>query len=202
MSTLVDMAAMTCFTLATACGARSELGVPETGDATATSNAAHDAGLDAASDAERDAAQDVVASPLCVSVDSGFPQSVASRGVHVGHITLSMASCFVDTVIHEGNAGDIDYAFNGDPSTWAIADFATDAGVWPGAEFRGSIHGNVIDVCTGTTFPWSDGCTWATAQRITGDVTSTALTFTYEEQPIVGTGCEPPCSATGPIYMP
>ncbi len=114
--------------------------------------------------------------------------------VHVGAITPSMGTCFVDTVVHEGDDGFVNFACNGDPSTWAGAKFAK-------GEFLGSVKGTIVDVCTGTTFPWSDGCTWASAQRITGDLDSGTLSFTYEETPIEGGPCEPPCSAQGTILV-
>jgi hypothetical protein len=159
----------------------------------------HDAGHDVKHDAPPvedapDDVPDVATSPLCAVVDAGIPMSVCTKDVRMGHITLSMASCYVDVVMHEGDQGFLNFACNGDPSIWANAKF-------PKGTFEGSTSGTVVDLCTGTTFPWSDGCTWASAQRITGDVTSGTLSFTYTEQPISGSGCEPPCSASGPVYV-
>ncbi len=186
--------------LMSGCGARTELGAPITADASIITDAnsvdAHvaDTGHDVTPIADTGA--DVVPSPLCAVVDGGVPQSVCTANVHVVNVAPSSVTCYVDTVIHTGDNGTVSYACNGSSSNWAVADFGA------GVEFTGSVHdGTVLDLCTGTTFPFSDGCTWASAQRITGDVASGTLSFTYEEQPIAGTGCLSPCSASGTILV-
>ena len=123
----------------------------------------------------------------------GFTLVELMVSVGVGFITPSSPTCYVDLLVHEGDQGAVTYACN-DPS-----DFAT--GVFPGGTFPGSVSGTTVNLCSGTTFQWSDGCTWASAQRIYGDVTSGTLTFTYDEQPIQGTGCEPPCTASGTVIV-
>jgi hypothetical protein len=178
-----------------ACAARTGLDAPEEEDASAhdatTHDASHphDAGIDAPI-----VFVDASPSPLCASSDAGIPKSVCATNVHVGHITVSMTTCFVDLVVHEGDNGVVSYACNGDPSTWADA-------IFPDGGFVGTIAGSNVDLCTGTVFPWSDGCTWASAQKITGDLDSGTLSFTYEETPIEGGSCEPPCSAQGTILV-
>jgi hypothetical protein len=181
------------------CGARTELGAPIAEDASVHDARpdAHDAGSDVALDVGSDAPP---SSPLCAATDAGPPAHICSVSVRVGAITPSMATCFVDTVVHEGDVGTVRYACQDAPSLWAVADF-------DGGEFVGTVKDDsvgvkeLLDLCTGTTFPWSDGCTWASAQRITGGIMAGKLSFTYEEQPIQGTGCEPPCSATGTLIV-
>lgn len=66
--------------------------------------------------------------------------------------------------------------------------------------FVGGFDGDRIDVCSATTFDWSDGCRWGSAQRIVGSVKSGTLSFTYNEAPLPGeTGCVVPCSANAVI---
>jgi hypothetical protein len=173
------------------------LGAPVEVDASVTDAHPHDAAHDVAVDAAPDAPP---SSPLCAVQDGGPPDHVCSVSVRVGPITPSMITCFVDTVVHEGDVGTVRYACQDAPSDWAVADF-------DGGEFVGTVKDDatgekeILDLCTGTTFPWSDGCTWASAQRITGGFTSGTLSFTYEEQPIEGTGCEPPCTATATLIV-
>ena len=122
-----------------ACAARTGLDAPEEEDASAhdatTHDASHphDAGIDAPI-----VFVDASPSPLCASSDAGIPKSVCATNVHVGHITVSMTTCFVDLVVHEGDNGVVSYACNGDPSTWADA-------IFPDGGFVGTIAGsNVI----------------------------------------------------------
>jgi hypothetical protein len=177
------------------CGARTELLEPNPADASVSvHDAHHDVHEEAPPDAPDDVLPDVPSSPLCAVPDAGIAKTVCTNDAKVGIITSSMPSCYVDLVVHPGDQGFVDYACMNDPSTWALAKF-------PGGTFTGSVQGTMVDLCTGTTFPWSDGCTWASAQRITGDVASGTLLFTYEEQPISGTSCEPPCTAHGSISV-
>ena len=55
--------------------------------------------------------------------------------------------------------------------------------------------------CSGTMFPWGDGCTWESAQHFRGDPKTGFLTFTYSEMPIKGSGCLPPCTAFATITI-
>ncbi len=176
-----------------ACGGRSGLDGPSATDASGSYDAHHDADVIAV-DAPDDVAPDVPSSPLCATFDGGVAKTVCTSDVQVGALEPSSSTCFVDTVVHEGDQGFVNYTCANDPSTWAGAKFAT--GI-----FTGAVTGTVVDLCTGTTFPWSDGCTWASAQRITGDLASGVLAFTYEEKPIAGTNCASPCGASGPIYV-
>ncbi len=181
------------------CGARTELGSPIAEDASVVDAKLADRVVDTGHDVTPivDTGSDVAPpSPLCAAQDGGAPGSVCSVNVHVVNIAPSSVTCFVDTVIHTGDNGTVSYACNGSSSNWAVADFG------PNTEFVGAVHdGTVVDLCTGTTFQFSDGCTWASAQRITGDVSSGTLSFTYEEQPIAGSNCLSPCSASGTLAV-
>jgi hypothetical protein len=176
-----------------ACGARTELLAPEEVDASVK---AHDAGVDHfVHDASFDAGEDVFTpAAFCVVPDAGVPTTTCTRPLQAGTISPSSVTCFVDTVVKTGDLGTLTYACNGDPSILAVATF-------DGGTFTGTIQGTTVSMCTGTAFPWSDGCTWSSAQHIAGDIDSGALAFTYAEQPIVGHNCESPCSAQGVIEV-
>ncbi|HEY1955407.1 MAG TPA: hypothetical protein VGH28_07335 [Polyangiaceae bacterium] len=179
------------FAMVAACGARTGLGVPLREDASVP-DAHHP--LDGGVDAPIDAEPDVLPSPLCASVDASKPAVICAATVRVGAITIGgSSSCFVDLLVHEGDQGTVSYACDGS-SEFAAGDF-------PKGTFPGGVSGTNVDLCSGTTFVWSDGCTWASAQRIAGDVASGTLTFTYDEQPISGDGCDPPCTASGPVIV-
>lgn len=175
-----------------ACGARTELGAPAPEDASVVdATEPHDAAPEEAPPID-DAGTDAPLSPLCTAYDAGAPASPCTAPLHVGAITPSSATCYVDLIVHEGDEGTA--LFDCDGGGWAEAHFA-------GGTFTGAIQNGEVDLCSGTTFPWSDGCTWASAQRISGNLESKTLTFTYDEQPIAGTGCESACSATGTVLV-
>jgi len=182
-----------------ACGARSELDVPETQDASALDAARP---RDAAHDALPDVTSDVVPvplSPFCLVPDAGRPASVCTVSVSVGPV-ITQGGCYVDVVVHDGDTGFVEYACDG-TSTWAQATFGAHT-------FEGSVTGTTVNICIGTTYPWSDGpacdwntSTWASAQRIYGDVTSGLLTFVYDEERIAGTSCARACTAQADISV-
>lgn len=102
-------------------------------------------------------------------------------------------SCFVDTVAQTGEQGDLAYPCSGDGE--ATLSFGSKT-------FAGAVVGGKLDVCTGTEYPFSDGCTWSSAQHVSGAVTSGALTFQYGEAPKGGAqGCAMACGATAPVRL-
>jgi hypothetical protein len=108
----------------------------------------------------------------------------------------SPPSCFTDTVVARGQHGTVRYPCQGDG----------EATLTMGSRvFRGVAVGGRLDVCTGTEFPWSDGCTWTSAQRLSGSLapSSEGLTFTYGEAPKVAAesrhACAPSCAAHGTV---
>jgi len=70
-------------------------------------------------------------------------------------------------------------------------------------EFTGEVTGCWIEMHARTTFPWSDGCDWETAQSIVGDfLPGSLLDYEYREAPMPGqTGCDPSCEAAGVIRV-
>jgi hypothetical protein len=167
----------------------------------AQSNASVDAGVDARRDGARDGARDaivadVIDEPVYVascSGEAGPPgASACARTLHVMAIQKSMPSCFVDVVVAEGDTASL--AFDCAPSGNARV-------VANGVAFPGVYDGKILDVCNGTIFPWSDGCTWRSAQHFRGDPKSGALLFTYAEEPIDGGNCLPPCSAFATVTV-
>lgn len=114
-------------------------------------------------------------------------------------VTLSSitkrASCFVDTVAREGDQGTLTYPCEGDGE--ATLSFGNRS--FSGASLGG---GGNVNVCTGTEYPWSDGCSWTSAQRVTGSVASGTLRFTYGEAPKAGElNCAGSCTATATVRI-
>jgi len=178
--------------LVIACGGRTGLGSLERDasiDASPQDAASHDAGLDVASDAPDD-----VGPGLCpVPPDAGgppFPDACGSS-LFAGSITPSSSTCFLDLAVKEGE--------NGALTVFCKGGYAT--AIFSKGPFEGSYDAvsDFVDVCFGTTFTYSDGCTWGSAQRISGTLGTRKLAFTYSESVISGTGCASPCSASGEI---
>jgi hypothetical protein len=102
-------------------------------------------------------------------------------------------SCFVDTVAKSGDTGTLTFPCDGDGE--ATLTFGT-------RSFAGADVGGKVNVCTGTEYPWSDGCTWTSAQRVTGSITSGTLDFTYGEAPRPGqNNCARACDAHGTVRI-
>ncbi len=188
------------FVFVVGCGARTELDVPG-GDANAPDVNLVDAAKDVSEEDVVDAGPDVVIlSPFCTPSDAGKPAQTCTMQGTVGTI-VTQGGCYVDVVVHEYDVGTIEYACDG-VSTWATATFN-------GTTFAGAVtSGNFVDICIGTTYPWEDGpacnykkSTWASAQRIYGDVTTGNLTFVYDEQQVAGMSCDIACTAVGDIAV-
>jgi hypothetical protein len=108
--------------------------------------------------------------------------------VKVANYTLSSRTCAVDTQIKDGDVGHVMRCKDG-----VYIQF-------PDAIFGGTSDGVEVNTCMRTEFPFSDGCTWETTQRISGRV-DTVMRFSYGEHPISGRGCSPsPCSASADLY--
>jgi hypothetical protein len=180
------------------CGARTELDViRDAGPADA--HAHHDAVADVVDEDVEDAGPDVLLSPFCATGNEVEPASVCSVQATVGTIG-TQSGCYVDIVVHEGDTGVVEYACDG-KSTWARATFN-------GTTFLGTINGSFVNICIGTVYPWTDGAfcdyhksTWASAQRIYGDVASGELTFVYDEKQVSGMSCDIACTAVGALAI-
>ena len=119
--------------------------------------------------------------------------SMCSRPVTVDSFAVVRASCYVDTEIGHGAEGTLQTPCDGDGEAMIVFGSMT---------FRGSIVSGRIDVCAGTEFPWQDGCTWTSAQRVSGALSDGVLTFGYGEAPKAGEeGCATACSATGSLRV-
>jgi hypothetical protein len=182
------------------CGARTELDVPRDASEPDVS-VVHDASKDVAEEDVVDAGPDVIfLSPFCTPPDAGKPEKTCTMQGKVGTI-VTQGGCYIDVVVHEYDTGTIEYACDG-VSTWASATFN-------GTTFAGAVtNGTFVDICIGTTYPWEDGpacnwkkSTWASAQRIYGDVKTGDLTFVYDEQQIAGSSCDIACTAVGDIAL-
>ena len=90
---------------------------------------------------------------------------------------LSSPSCYVDSIIRTGAVGRLQQCAGGS----AVIVF--DKGV-----FAASFDGTNVDACTSSRFPFSDGCTWQSLQRIEGPLRD-KLVFTYSETHVEGKSC-------------
>lgn len=175
------------------CGSRTALPAPE-------EEFDEDASIDGSirkRDAGRDAPiadviEELVYDPTCVA-DAGPPGAAACKAtLHVMAFQKSMPSCFVDVVAMEGDTAALSYDCTPTGNARVVVN---------GKTFAGTYDGKTLDVCTGTTFPWSDGCQWRSAQHFRGDPKGGTLTFTYSEMPYQGTNCQSPCQASALVKI-
>ena len=131
-----------------------------------------------------------VCTPPHASASSG---PTCSRAVIVSSITRSSPGCFTDDAISVGEVGTLSYPCSGDGP--AKVTFGA-------ASFEGADEGGKLTACTGTQFDWSDGCTWTSAQTVTGSIASGALRFTYGEAPKTrASTCASACTAAGSLRI-
>jgi hypothetical protein len=176
--------AVACYfaTLGVACGARTALLDGANGDLEAQSPGAES--TDAVPDTE---------SPPREPPDAESPDvspSPSAQCTAVGPVSATPSDCWIDEQVSNRSAM-IVYPCDGGAGTAVF-----------GVAFTGSVVGGQVDLAATTTFPWSDGCTWQSDQRIAGELQSGALTYTYQEHPISGSNCEPAtCTATTPVLV-
>lgn len=109
--------------------------------------------------------------------------------VRIDKVRLSSPTCVVDTQIKEGDVGRVMKCPRG-----SYVQF-------PDAVFGGTFDGVEVSTCMKTEFPFSDGCTWQTMQRIAGR-TDTAMSYSYSERAISGHDCAPvACRANATLYV-
>jgi len=181
------------------CGARTELDVVIHDAGPSADARVHDAVADVTEEDAEDAGPDVLLSPFCATGNEVEPANVCTVQANVGTIT-TQSGCYVDIVVHEGDTGTVEYACDG-KSTWARAKFN-------GTTFLGTVSGSFVNICIGTVYPWTDGpacnyhqSTWASAQRIYGDLASGELTFVYDEKQVSGMSCDIACTAMGALAI-
>lgn len=138
----------------------------------------------------------LTASPAtCVKVHVPKAQGkMCTRTVVVSRIEVS-AGCFVDTIMHSGQTGTLTFPCEGDGE--ARLTFGKKS-------FAGASLGGKLDMCAGTEYPFSDGCRWTSAQRVTGRLATRSLSFNYGEAPKVGQSarsCASACSATATVSL-
>jgi hypothetical protein len=132
----------------------------------------------------------------CDSADAGAPQPGACEAqVTVGLILPDSPSCFVDIIPTPSEVATLRWDCTGDTGNAEI--------IFAKGTFGGSFNSPNVSVCSGTTFEYTDGCMWESAQRIEGSVTrGSTLTFNYAEAPLPGQmGCESACTASGTLIV-
>ncbi len=131
-------------------------------------------------------------SPLCNGVGGDLGPSPCMATLTAGTITANNPGCYVDVEVMSGQTGTLSYACGGGGISAAIG----------GNVLLGAFSDGDVDMCFGTTFQFSDGCTWESAQTITGSLASGVLQFSYVEQPAPGQfGCDSPCTASGTLTV-
>ena len=186
-------------TLLACCGARTGLELaagssdadapvePDAADAHIEADASDAASEEAAPDAGFDAPP-----PLCSTVDAGSGPLGCSASLVAEAITASSPGCYVDVQVTTGEMGTVAYACDGGA---ALVTFGTN-------ELPGVVVDGQLQVCFGTTFPFSDGCLWQSAQNIVGSLSSGMLAYSYVEEPAPGQmNCASPCTAKGTIVV-
>ena len=136
--------------------------------------------------------------------DAGVPTSCAnapgpqtaqrcSQQLRVLSLSRSMPSCFVDVRMNVGDEGVLEWDCG---TTMGRAEVR-----FPRARFTGVVRGDLLEVCFGSEFDWTDGCRWTSAQALRGPLTAGAtLRLTYSEASQPGQlGCVVPCSASGEV---
>jgi len=108
----------------------------------------------------------------------------------VGAVKPTPASCWIDQQVANQTAT-LEWACD---SGEATASFEV--------LFVGTVRAGVVALEATTIFPWSDGCTWQSRQRIDGALASGSLTYSYSEEPVEGSGCAPAyCKATAQVLV-
>jgi hypothetical protein len=135
--------------------------------------------------------ESIDASPDAESPDvSPSPPAACAALLTVGPVSAMPSDCWIDEQVSNRSAMLV-YPCDGGSASAAF-----------GVAFTGTVAGGQVDLGANTTFPWSDGCTWQSEQRIAGELQSGALTYTYQEHPISGSNCEPAtCTATTPVLV-
>lgn len=137
-------------------------------------------------------------------VDAGVPTSCTNtpgpqtaqrcrQRLRFTSLSRSMPSCFIDVRMNVGEEGVLE---------WDCGTLMGRAEVrFPQARFTGVVNGDLLDVCFGSDFDWTDGCKWTSAQALRGALgTGRTLRLTYSEAPVPGQlGCVVPCSASGEV---
>jgi hypothetical protein len=137
------------------------------------------------------ASSDAVPGP---GAEAGAPQAgrMCQATLRVGVVVPSPATCWLDQKVAHKTAV-LNYPCAGGPA---------EAGF--GVRFEGlTDEAGGVDLLAKTTYRWSgDHCNWESTQRIRGVLGEGELTYTYEEQPIDGTGCSPAyCKASTPVVV-
>jgi hypothetical protein len=139
---------------------------------------------------------DLASSSPAVCIPSHVAQAtgpMCSRNVIVGALTRSTPACFTDNVIRDGQVGTLTFPCVGDGEATLRVGSST---------FEGAVVGGDVRVCTGTQFAWIDGCTWTSAQQVSGTLAKGTLEFGYGEAPRAEQhGCATACRATGTLSV-
>jgi hypothetical protein len=122
-------------------------------------------------------------------VDTDCAAGTCTATLDVSEVSLSSATCFVDG-LQSGAAGTLRMPCGGGS---VAAQFGS-------MRFVGKVTGGALSLEANTEYPYRDGCTWKTKQRLSGSPGSGTLTYAYEEV-AVGKDCLTPCTATGSVRV-
>ena len=111
------------------------------------------------------------------------------REITMGGLTISpAATCFVNEHVSNQKTT-LKFACNGGAAT---ASFGTHV-------FTGSVTGNQISLTDAEPFVFNS-CDWKSTEKITGDLDSGTVTYSYTEKPVVSC-TDTPCTAGGTVTV-
>jgi hypothetical protein len=119
----------------------------------------------------------------CQVAASAQPGSTCKVKVTIGSFVLSNMLCTVDAPFQVGDTGDLTFACDKGPAKLVFAK----------GEFTGTSDMCVLHLTRTTQFPFQDGCTWQSDQKMDGTL-GMKLKYTYSEKPISGQFCSMPCT--------
>lgn len=123
-------------------------------------------------------------------VDSDCEMGDCNPTLVVTGSTPSNPNC-IDFPVEAGSTGSIEYPCEGGPVTATLG----------GVAFTGSAQNDVVDLTGTANVQGPDGCIWKTTHHIQGTLSSGTVSYSYEEQAIVGTNCWQPCTETGTVQI-
>jgi hypothetical protein len=133
---------------------------------------------------------------MCTAYEEGFDETTeeaatCTRTLVAAPVDTSAETCWVDAVVTE-EAGVLTFPCDGGSATATFGD----------RSFYGVVDGDDVELCATTEFEWSDGCSWLSAQHISGTLSSGQLEFSYTEAPEAEQAdCDAACDAATTISM-
>ncbi|MBX3193434.1 MAG: hypothetical protein KF819_41010 [Labilithrix sp.] len=151
---------------------------------------------------ESSSGHDAISASPAVCTKRVMPEATGATCTKTVVVTslASQPGCFTDTVVAVGQRGTLRYPCDGE----GPASLGFSSKTHGSKQFDGGGSKRAVDVCTGTEFDFSDGCTWTSAQRVSGSIERGTLQFAYGEAPKAGQeskACASACTARGTLRV-